>query len=202
MNRTLYSIGYTAFNIEQFLNILKKYQITSLIDVRSMPYSKHYSDYNKDFLSKVLKDNKILYRNYKDEFGARQANKNFYSNDGYLNFDIFAKSNQFLYGVEKIIAGLKLNQNFVFMCAEKDPLECHRSILVGHQFSLRGFNVLHILDYNEIISQDEIDKILVDKYFPNRDQISFFDQGNSYYNYIGNAYKKKNLEIGFKAQEE
>ena len=77
--KIVYTIGYTSFDIQKFVEVLKKYKITCLIDVRSTPKSSYYKDFDDSNLLPLLKNNGILYRNYKEEFGARQDNKDFYS---------------------------------------------------------------------------------------------------------------------------
>jgi len=206
MKKKIYTIGYTAVEIDRFISILKKYNISCLIDVRSIPLSKFYVNYNKENLARVLKENEIIYRNYDKEFGARQTNKAFYVKEGYLDFEKFAHSDIFLEGIKKINKGLELNQSFVLMCAEKDPINCHRAILIGRQLFLKEFDVEHIVfDNGEVktIDQGYIDKELVNEYFPNREQLSIFENENlSYDDYVRAAYKLKNKEIGFKIKEE
>ena len=97
----IYTIGYTAFSINEFIEAIKKFGISCVIDVRSSPFSNYYADYNKDTLERTLKEHNILYRNYANEFGARQTNPMFYSGD-IVDFDKFIKSAQFLEGVSKI----------------------------------------------------------------------------------------------------
>ena len=60
--KNIYTIGYTAFKIEEFISILKKYNITCVIDVRSLAYSQHYTDYNKEAFKQILDSNGIVYR--------------------------------------------------------------------------------------------------------------------------------------------
>ena len=74
MTKTLYTIGYSGFLVEEFIDALKKNNINAVIDVRSSPYSQFFSDYNKEPLEKTLKKEGIFYRNYSKEFGARQYN--------------------------------------------------------------------------------------------------------------------------------
>ncbi|MET0017644.1 DUF488 family protein, partial [Oscillibacter sp.] len=82
----LFTIGYTAFQIEDFIDTLKQNKIKALVDVRSTPYSEHYPDYNKENLERLLAKNKIQYRNFAAEFGARQIEKRYFSPQGYLDF--------------------------------------------------------------------------------------------------------------------
>lgn len=199
---TIYTIGYTAFDVKSFIKVLKKYNINCVIDVRSNPQSTYYTDYDKDNLKKILEKNNILYRNYKLEFGARQTDKNFYNEEGWLDFEKFTQSKNFNKGYEKVENALKLKYSIALMCAEKDPMNCHRSIMIGRELKNRKFNVQHIL-YNESTeSQDEIEKKLLEKYYKNLNQISFFDKQKTQEDLIKEAYKKRNKEIAYIREEE
>ena len=200
---TIYTIGYTAFDINDFVKALKNFGISCLIDVRSVAKSSYYKDFDDVSLAPLLKKNGILYRNYKTEFGARQENVSFYNEKGVLDFDKFSKSQQFLDGVEKIKNAQKLGYNICLMCAEKDPINCHRTILIAHNLDKKGFLVKHILAGEQTCEQREIDERLLDKFFPNRQQISLFSEDNlSNEEKIEKAYQLQNQEIGFKLEEE
>lgn len=193
----IYTIGYSTFDIKNFILTLKKYKITSLIDVRSNPNSKFYIDYNSDRLKNILKQNGIIYRNYKKEFGARQTDEQFYSQEGYLDFEKYAKSKCFIEGVKKIEAGMKLNYVFAFMCAEKDPSTCHRNIMVARDFYNRGYNIKNIREDGSCESQETIEKKLVDIYFPNKNQLSLFEN-LSWREMVNQSYIFRNKEIGYR----
>ena len=64
MINKIYTIGYSGFVIDDFIKILKKYEISVVIDVRSNPYSQYHLEYNKENLKKKLKQNRIYYRSY------------------------------------------------------------------------------------------------------------------------------------------
>lgn len=195
--KDIYTIGYSCYKIDDFIKILKKYNINSLIDVRSNPSSKFFVDYNKENLEYVLNKHNIIYRNYKAEFGARQKDIKYYT-DGYLDFDKFTKSKVFLEGIRKIEAGIKLNYTFVFMCAEKDPSTCHRNIMVAKEFYKLGYNVKNILEDGSYEIQKSIEKRLVEKYFPNRKQLSLFSEEVSWDMMVKKSYAYRNSEIGYR----
>ena len=194
----IYTIGYSGFNINEFIKTLQNYGISCLIDVRSMPKSAYFVDFDKINLSSMLNKYKILYRNYSKEFGARQLDEQFYT-DGTLDFTKFAKSPQFLEGIRKIEEGMKLGYKFVLMCAEKRPEECHRNIMVARQFHLRGYEVCNILEDGTYIKQEAVEKILLNKYFPHRDQLSLFDN-LSEEEMIEQSYQRCNREIGYRLE--
>lgn len=198
---TIYTIGYSCFEVSNFIDVLKRYSINSLIDVRSNPNSVYYTDYNSKLLAPLLKENGIIYRNYKEEFGARQDNKSFYS-DGYLDFNKFVKSDQFISGMKKIEAGVEKNYIFAFMCAEKDPSTCHRNIMVAREFYKKGYRIGNILFDGSIELQESIENRLVNAYFPDRNQLTIFDEELSWEEMVNIAYQKRNEEIGYRLDEE
>lgn len=197
----IYTIGYTGFSIEEFILTLKKHKINSVIDVRSMPYSKIYSDYNEGNIKDTLKKYGMYYRNYKKEFGARQENELYYPH-GYLDFSLFTKSEAFKEGMNRIISAIPLGYNFVLMCSEKNPIECHRCIMVAKAFYDNGLDVNNILSTGDFISQSEIEKQLVDIYYPNRDQLSLFDDQLSWDEMVKNSYSYQNEKIGYRKEDE
>ena len=192
----IYTIGYTAFSIDEFIEVINSYGVNCVIDVRSSPFSAYYSDYNKDSLENVLKQHNILYRNYQKEFGARQTNPVFYSGD-IVDFEKFIKSEQFMDGVSKVTKGIERGYTFALMCAEKDPINCHRSIMLGRGFSDCGFMVRHIISKTEYETQQEIEERLLEMYHQDRFQLSLFCEGSSEAGLISDSYKKRNLEIGY-----
>lgn len=202
MKGTVYTVGYTAFGLEDMIAYLKKHGITCLVDVRSTPASAYYTDFNKENLSVRLQCDGILYRHYANEFGARQNDKSLYP-DGYLDFEKFRTTTAFLEGVDKIHKGMELGHKFVLMCAEKDPYNCHRCIMVGKGFKDNGFEVVHITGNDSFVTQEDIEKRLLEEYFPNRNQLSLFSSENlSEEECLRLAYKKRNAEIGYKIEEE
>lgn len=201
MVNTIYTIGYSGYELPDFVDELKRHKISCVIDVRSNPYSKFHSDYNKEMLEILLKSQKLSYRNYSKEFGAQQKNRSFYSTDGYLDFDKFAESEEFKSGIKKITDGMEKGYTVALMCAEKDPINCHRTILVGHEFSKIGYDVIH-LSPAKTEKQTDIENRLLDLFFPNRQQISFLQEDISQKDLLEKAYKKMNSLIGFRTEEE
>ncbi len=182
----IYTIGYAGADIERFVKILSEKQVEILIDVRSVPKSQYFYQFNNNLLSKTLADVGIQYENWKQEFGARQDNMDFYT-DNILDYDKFAKSQQFQSGLEKIKDLVNQNKNICLMCAEIDPINCHRAILCGKELYANGLNIEHIIakrngeTFSE--SQEDFEKKLV--------QITKI-------NNLSEAYRKQNKKIGYK----
>lgn len=201
VRKTIYTIGYSGFTIGDFLRVLGEHGISALVDVRSIPYSRNRPEYNRDMLEPVLKQAGFHYRNYAYEFGARQTDPQYYVK-GYLDFELFADSPPFVQGIEKLCKSMEVGYTFVLMCAEIEPINCHRAILVSRALSDRGVPVIHLLPHGRTITQEDLEHQLVDRYFPNHDQCSLFSQARSYQSMVIEGYQKRNSEIGYRLQEE
>lgn len=196
----LYTIGHSNYPIEDLINLLIKFNVQYVLDVRSTPYSHYVPQYNKDNLKKVLTSLQIHYVSMGKQFGARQANSNYYPH-GYLDFELFRKSTQFIEGIENVKKGLK-KYNIVLLCTEKDPIDCHRAIMVGRGFELEKIDVKHILHDGTLLTQKELNERLLDEYFPDRFQLDLFNlsaQANNS-DYLCDAYRKQNKKIGWRLE--
>lgn len=140
---TLFTVGHSTHPIENFIGLLKRHRVTALADVRSHPYSRHFPQFSKDALKRALIANGVSYVFLGKELGARSDNPACYRN-GRADYELISKEPSFLAGLNRLKAGLLTNQ-IAIMCAEKDPLECHRAILVGRQMTLHNTDVVHIL---------------------------------------------------------
>lgn len=201
MNQLLYTIGYTGFSLSDFLNALKSRNINVVIDVRSSPFSERYKDYNKSNLEQILPQNEIYYRNYAREFGARQANPQF-SPNGYLDFEIFASSPQFSEGISKIRNSLEKGYQITLLCAEKEPINCHRTILVARAFSRLGYEIRHIIPNQREKTQQDIEAQLLTMYYPLGNQLDFFAPPIDESEMLSYAYRKQNEKIGYHMEDE
>ena len=152
----LYTIGYAGKSIEDFLICLQKYKINYIIDIRSIPYSKYYTMYNKENIEEILRQNYINYLYLGEEFGAKRENdldvyKPLIDYQGnkiqILSYMHVYKRDSFKEGVRTIFSLLKnSNNNICFMCGEKDPFNCHRSFMVAQYFYKKKIDCLHIID--------------------------------------------------------
>lgn len=197
----IYSIGHTNHTIDKFILMLRKQNINCIVDVRSTPFSKYTPQFNKDTLQKSLNIRGIHYLHMGKEFGARRDSTLLYSKEGYLDFEKARQDVDFLSGVERLKDGCEKGFRIALMCTEKDPLDCHRAIMVSKGLKDNGFNVRHILPDNTIQSQEKIEERLLDKYFPDRFQISFstyLGERKTEEEMIDEAYQKRNAEIGYR----
>lgn len=196
----LYTIGYTGCSSpEQMAQVLRERHIRALIDVRSVPYSARFANFDRENLRRIMKEAGIAYGNLAREFGARQENHSFYKN-GRLDFDTFTQSEQFQIGMRKVENGIRQGYAPVLMCAEKNPIQCHRAVMVARPFREAGYRVIHLLPDGGEKTQETLEQELLNQYFPDREQMSLFDGGESpdEGDWLRKAYALQNDKIGFK----
>jgi uncharacterized protein (DUF488 family) len=163
-----------------------------------MPYSKYTPQYNKEDLKNSLTSHGIYYIFMGNEFGARREDKSLYTEEGFLDFDKVSKTSLFGAGVERIKNGIKNKYSIAFMCTEKDPIDCHRNIMVAREFHKMKYSIYNILENGEVQTQKDIEKRLLDIYFPDRMQPTLFDTDvKDDADLINQAYMLRNRDIGY-----
>lgn len=199
MKKLLYTIGHSTHSIGKFISLINIYNINCIVDIRSTPYSKAAPQFNMDKLASDLHNLNIYYLYMGKELGARHKDKNIYTREGYLDFEAVAKQEFFRQGIARVMKGVEKGFRIALMCSEKDPFDCHRSILVAKEFYERGYEIKHILENGDVISQADIEERLIDFYFPQRNQMSLFDGLDelSDRQLIRGAYKLRNKDIGY-----
>lgn len=152
MNR-LFTIGHSNHPIERFIDLLKMHEITALVDVRSSPYSRYNPQFNRENLQKTLKSGGISYVFLGRELGPRSEDSSCYV-DGKVQYDRLAVSELFKQGLERLKLGMK-TYRIALMCAEKDPVACHRTVLVCRALRSEPIEIGHILEDGAIESLRE-----------------------------------------------
>ena len=193
---TLFTIGHSNHSLENFKKILSDNNIHYVLDVRSIPRARFVPHFNEKQLSHYLNSINVNYANMGKYFGARQTQKEYYSQEGYLDFELFRESDLFQIGLNTTLKLLE-NSNVLLLCMERDPIDCHRAIMVGRGFELSRIKVNHILFDSTIITQDELNHRLLDKYFPARDQLSLFSNQEKDNELLIKAYRNRNKEVGY-----
>jgi uncharacterized protein (DUF488 family) len=149
----IYTVGHSNHAIEHFLGLLQAHGITLLADVRSTPYSRFNPQFRRDALLTALQKVGIEYLFLGEELGARSKDRSCYD-DGRVSYRKLAASELFRQGIERLLAASKTHR-VAIMCAEKDPLDCHRTILVTRELVEGGIQVAHILATGDIESHDD-----------------------------------------------
>jgi len=153
--QTIFTIGHSNLDLEAFIKLLKDNDIEVLVDVRSNPYSRFASQFNKVSIQKTIQANGMKYLFLGKELGGKPEGTDFYDSDGYVLYSRIADSPLFAEGIERLIKGIK-KYRVAIMCSEENPINCHRRLLVGRVLSDKGIQVLHIRGDGRIQSEDDI----------------------------------------------
>lgn len=144
---SLYSIGHSNQTIDQFLGVLQRNTIETVVDVRSIPYSKYNPHFSKDPLDTELTSLGINYRFRGEVLGGRPKNENFYDHDGHARYDLMAADREFLRGLQELLE-MTVGQNVAILCSEDDPGVCHRFLLITRvlemELRIKGVTIQHI----------------------------------------------------------
>lgn len=203
MNTTVFTIGYSGFpNEKDFIAKLKSFGIDALCDVRSIPRSSTFKTYNDDSLILSLPLHKIFYYPFGKVFGARQNDRKYYTGgeDSYLDFESFSQSDLFNSGMLHLGTLLKAGYVPCLLCAEKEPADCHRAILVGRALRDAGYCIVHILP-DTVKSQEDVDQEILAEYRKEHDQLTIFHDKQptlTEEEELAEAYRMRNRRIGYR----
>ncbi len=138
----VYTIGHSNHPAGHFLALLQQHGIQAVADVRSAPYSRFNPQFDREALQTSLAKAAIRYVFLGHQLGARSDDPTCYA-QGRVRFDRLARTEPFLQGLTRIRHGAA-NHRIALMCAEKEPLDCHRTILVARHLAASGLDILHI----------------------------------------------------------
>jgi uncharacterized protein (DUF488 family) len=154
------TIGHSNHPFEHFLALLRSAGVTAIADVRTAPYSRQQPQFNRDALREELRRNGISYVFLGKELGGRPAERQFYC-EGIADYETMAKASAFSEGLDRVVEGAKKHR-IALMCAERNPLDCHRCLLVGRALAERGVRVGHILSDGKIMTHAEVEDRLLE----------------------------------------
>lgn len=150
-----FTIGHSNHTIESFIELLQKHDVTALADVRSSPYSRRFPQFNQSNLKAALKTVNIAYVPLGDNLGARPSDRSCYV-DGMARYDLIAATEAFKLGLNRLIQGSQKFQ-ISLMCAEQDPIVCHRAILISPHLKNAGLDIYHILKNGDLESNKDLE---------------------------------------------
>lgn len=190
----LFTIGHSTRTLDEFVSLLKQNAISAVADVRSSPFSRHMPHFNRDTLQESLKTHDIQYVFLGDELGARREEPECYV-EGVAKYELIEQTAAFKQGLERVRKGAG-KFRIAMMCAEKDPLTCHRTILVAR--ALKGeYEIRHIVTERKVLSQEELEQELLSRW--NLSHPELFQQPGEM---LEEAYRKQSDEIAYAVPKE
>ncbi len=196
--KQIFTIGHSIYEIKDFVTLLKENWIDTIVDVRSIPYSKFASQYNREVLKRYLKENGIYYIYMGNLLGARYEDKNLLFDDGKVNFKKVQETKFFQDGITRIEKGVAKGYKIALMCSEKEAFDCHRFALISEFLSKIGFEIKHIYP-DKILTQADLEKMLLKKYSKKLPQANLFNPHITEELRLKLAYELRNKDIAYNA---
>ena len=149
----IWTIGHSTRDIDIFISLLEENGIKLLADVRSLPGSKRYPQFNREALAESLNAHGIRYEHF-PELGGRRKSKpdscnTAWRNASFRGYADYMETEEFHKGIERLLALAREAGPTAIMCAEAVWWRCHRS-LISDYLKARGIDVMHILDANKV----------------------------------------------------
>ncbi len=155
----LLTIGHSTHPVALFLDRLRAQDITVLVDVRSSPYSRFNPQFNRETLKRDAETAGIVYVHLGEALGPRTADDSCYVEDR-VQYDRLAATPRFAEGLARL-RELMARDHVALVCAEGDPLLCHRFVLVCRALRDDGADIRHIGPDGGIESQREAEERLL-----------------------------------------
>lgn len=151
----VYTIGYGARPLPDFIALLQTYQIAYLIDVRSKPYSRYRPEFGKSELESALKEAGIRYVFMGDTLGGQPDDARCYT-EGKVDYEKVKQMAFYQEGIGRLQKAYAQQLPVVLLCAEGKPEQCHRSKLIGQTLTEQDIPVAHIDENDNLASQAEV----------------------------------------------
>ncbi|OJW71383.1 MAG: DNA repair protein [Candidatus Amoebophilus sp. 36-38] len=153
----LYTIGHSTRTLEEFIALLHEYKIRHLVDIRTIPRSRHVPWFNKEELDIALRNEDISYTHLLELGGLRPTHKDSinqgWHNLSFRGFADYMQTSEFYKALKKLNQFIKGAGNVILMCTEAVPWRCHRSLIADAEI-VRHRNVFHII--NKITLQAQL----------------------------------------------
>lgn len=186
----VFTVGHSTHPSAFLLDLLRRHGVTAVADVRSQPYSRMNAQFNRETLRAALKRVGIAYVFMGNELGARSDDPDCY-HEGKVQYDRLGRTQSFSKGIARLTDG-STTHRIALLCAEKDPLTCHRTILIARHVAAAGLAVRHILANGELEPHDKANSRLLrevglpqGELFRSREQL------------LDEAYRRREREIAF-----
>ena len=203
----LFTIGHSNLSIEAFILLLQQHGITAVVDVRSHPFSRYLPHFNQSEIKASLSSFGIQYVFLGKELGARPEDLSCYDLSGKALYQRIAATPLFSEGIQRLLKGAA-NYKISLMCAEKDPITCHRTILVCHKLKDLSLQIHHILSDGNLESHQDLEARLLSKFNKGKKsdepiQLSLFEIEPVKTEIVDleSAYYRHGLEIAYVTKE-
>jgi uncharacterized protein (DUF488 family) len=192
----VFTIGHSSQSIDEFIGSLKHHAVEAIADVRSRPYSRRFPHFSREALPTRLAAAHIGYVFLGRELGARREEPECYV-EGQARYDRIAKLPAFAEGIRRVLDGAR-EYRVALMCAEKDPLTCHRAILVCHELKSHGASITHIHLGGVLEDQQQAEQRLIAEELDAAEQSDLFALAQDDRKRLEQAYARRARTIAYR----
>lgn len=197
--KPIFTIGHSTQPLEEFLAHLTNHSIDVIADVRSSPFSQKFPQFSRTNLKPVLEAIGIKYVFLGREFGARRDEPECYVGD-MADYELISGLPLFQEGLKRLAKGTH-DHRIALMCAEHDPLTCHRTILVCRHLKCINSDIFHILRNSAVETHEEAERRLAIEEGQNIAQSSMFNN-TSKDDALTRAYTTRGQRIAYRRESE
>lgn len=191
----VFTVGHSNRSELDLIELLRRHEINTVVDVRSTPYSEWSPQFNRKAIAATLKGHDIAYSYLGDELGVRSDDPSCYDEKNRVVYARLAATEQFRRGLRRVVKGAQ-RRKLALMCSEQDPIDCHRSILLTPELERLDVAASHIRHPDgELESQEALDERLLKRY--DLDQPGLFPQDRSLSKRIAAARKEQEQRIAY-----
>jgi len=157
---SIFTIGHSNLELAEFLAVLAQNSVQIVCDVRSRPGSYRNPQFNRECLETELASANIRYEFLGESLGGRPSDPRAYHEDGHVDYASRRQAPDFAQGVDRAVS-LSRDRVAALMCAEEDPLHCHRFLMICPALLERGVTPVHIRRGGALESQREAEDRLL-----------------------------------------
>jgi uncharacterized protein (DUF488 family) len=191
----LFSIGHSNSPIDRFITLLTEAGVNAVADVRSTPYSRFFPWFSHHNLQAHLKAAGIAYLAYGETLGGRPGDGSLYC-DGVADYEAMARTAAFQSGLDRLQTDMAKHR-VCLMCAEREPLDCHRCLLVARALAARGVAIGHVLHDGSVEPHAVTERRLLE-WAGNAAEPDLFVTGQN--ERLAAAYRRRGRAVGYKAK--
>ena len=155
--RPIFTAGHSNGSLERLVDLLQTHRIETVVDVRSIPFSRYLPQFNSDELARRLYDTRLNYVHMGDTLGGRPSQRTCYDGAGRVIYERLESTSPYKMGIQEVLTYADRGERVCLLCSEENPLKCHRFLSIGHVLMGLGRLVLHIRGDGAVEEQEELE---------------------------------------------
>ena len=159
--KTIFTLGHSNLEAGDILTLLARVKIEIVADVRSLPQSSRFPQFGQAPLENLLRSANLAYKFFGEELGGRPDDPAAYFDDGRVNYRARRRSFAFQSGLERLLK-LAQEKTVALLCAEEDPLDCHRFLMISPELAAAGAPPVHLRKHGTLETQEAAENRLLE----------------------------------------